>query len=161
MSPLAIWVRTKLCDHTLKKTNRTKDFRGHTTYEIAISESPYLFLGSGKVTLKAGMSEGRVQGGSCPPRFWHFGRRRQPAAARCITTCPPWIDLTLAASLQSTLNIDLILWHTQLIVCAENIKSWFKSWIFPFTFQAYTMPHTLNCMYVSLFEFHIWILRQF
>ena len=27
----------------------------------------------------------------------------------------------------STLNIDLILWHTQLIVCAENVKSWFKS----------------------------------
>ena len=26
----------------------------------------------------------------------------------------------------STLNIDLILWHTQLIVCAENVKSWFK-----------------------------------
>ena len=26
----------------------------------------------------------------------------------------------------STLN-DLILWHTQLIVCAENVKSWFKS----------------------------------
>ena len=28
----------------------------------------------------------------------------------------------------NTLNIDLILWHTQLIVCAENVKSWFKSW---------------------------------
>ena len=28
----------------------------------------------------------------------------------------------------STLNIDFILWHTQLIVCAENVKSWFKSW---------------------------------
>ena len=51
----------------------------------------------------------------------------------------------------STLNIDLILWHTQLIVCAENVKSWFKS----FTFQAYTLPHTLNCMCVSLFKFHI------
>ena len=25
----------------------------------------------------------------------------------------------------STLNIDLILWHTQLIVCAENVKSWY------------------------------------
>ena len=34
----------------------------------------------------------------------------------------------------STLNIDLILWHTQLIVCAENVKSWSKSWVFPFTF---------------------------
>ena len=46
----------------------------------------------------------------------------------------------------STLNIDLILWHTQLIVCAENVKSWYKSWVFPFTFQAYILPHTLNCM---------------
>ena len=27
----------------------------------------------------------------------------------------------------STLNIDHLLWHTQLIVCAENVKSWFKS----------------------------------
>ena len=26
-----------------------------------------------------------------------------------------------------TLNIDLTLWHTELIVCAENVKSWFKS----------------------------------
>ena len=55
----------------------------------------------------------------------------------------------------STLNIDLILWHTQLIVCAENVKSWFKSWVFPFTFQAYLLPHALNCMCVSLFKFHI------
>jgi hypothetical protein len=61
----------------------------------------------------------------------------------------------------STLNIDLILWQTQLIVCAENVKSWFKSWIFPFTFQAYILPHTLNCMCVSLFKFHAWILEQF
>ena len=29
----------------------------------------------------------------------------------------------------STLNIDFILWHTKLIVCAENVKSWFKSWV--------------------------------
>jgi hypothetical protein len=55
----------------------------------------------------------------------------------------------------STLNIDLILWHTQLIVCAENVKSWFKSWVFPFTFQAYIQPHTLNCICVILFKFHI------
>jgi hypothetical protein len=33
-------------------------------------------------------------------------------------------------------------------VCAENVKSWFKSWVFHFTFQAYILPHTLNCMYV-------------
>ena len=44
----------------------------------------------------------------------------------------------------STLNIDLILGHTHLIVCAENVKSW----VFPFTFQACILPHTLNCMYV-------------
>ena len=53
----------------------------------------------------------------------------------------------------STLNIDLLLWHTQLIVCA--VKSWFKSLVFPFTFQAYFLPHTLNCMCVSLFKLHI------
>ena len=62
---------------------------------------------------------------------------------------------------QGTLNIDPVLWRTQLIVCAENVKSWFKSWVFPFTFQAYIQPHTLNCMCVSLFKFHIWILEQF
>ena len=55
----------------------------------------------------------------------------------------------------STLNIDLILWHTQLNVFAENVKSQFKSWVFPFTFQAYILPHTLNCMCVSLFKFDI------
>ena len=55
----------------------------------------------------------------------------------------------------STLNIDLILWHTELIVWAEIVKPWFKSWVFPFTFNAYFLPHTLNCMCVSLFKFHI------
>ena len=46
----------------------------------------------------------------------------------------------------STLNIDLILWQTQLIVCAENVKSW----VFPLTFQGYILPHTyLN----FIFEF--------
>ena len=40
----------------------------------------------------------------------------------------------------SALNIDLILWHTQLIVCAENVKSWLKSRVIHFTFQAYTLP---------------------
>ena len=58
-------------------------------------------------------------------------------------------------------NIDIILWHTQLIVCAENIKSWFKSWVFPLTFQAYILLYTLDCMCVSLSKFHIWILEQF
>ena len=37
-----------------------------------------------------------------------------------------------------------------------NVKSWFKSWVFPFTFQAYTLPHTLNCMCVSLLKFNTW-----
>ena len=48
-----------------------------------------------------------------------------------------------------------MLWDTQLILYAENIESWFKSWVFPFTFQAYILPHTLNYMCVSLFKFHI------
>ena len=55
----------------------------------------------------------------------------------------------------NTLNIDLILWHTQLSVCAENVKSWIKSWVIYFTFQAYNLPHTLNCTCVSLFKFQI------
>ena len=42
----------------------------------------------------------------------------------------------------STLNIDLILCHTQLIVCAENVKSR----VFSFTFQAYILPHPINCI---------------
>ena len=50
--------------------------------------------------------------------------------------------------LRSTLNIDLILWHTQLIVCAENVKSLFKSWVFPFPFQSYILPYKSNCMCV-------------
>ena len=51
----------------------------------------------------------------------------------------------------STLNIYLILWHTQLIVCAENIQSW----VFPFTFQAYILPHTLMQFYDS--RPHFWL----
>ena len=58
-----------------------------------------------------------------------------------------------------TLKIDLILW--QLILWAENVKSWLKSWVFPFTFQVYILPNTLNCMCVSLFKFRIWILEHF
>ena len=50
----------------------------------------------------------------------------------------------------STLNIDLILWLTQLIVRAVK----FKSWVISFTFQAYTLPHTLSCICVSLFRFY-------
>ena len=48
------------------------------------------------------------------------------------------LDLTAKLYIPSTLNIR---WHTQLIVCAENVKSWFKSWVFPFTFQAYILPY--------------------
>ena len=43
----------------------------------------------------------------------------------------------------------------------QNVKSWFKSWVTSFTFQAYTLPHILNCICVSLFKFLIWILNQF
>ena len=56
----------------------------------------------------------------------------------------------------STLNIDLILWHTQL--CLQKMLNHSLN---PFTFQAYILPHTLNCMCVSLFKSHIWILEQF
>ena len=31
----------------------------------------------------------------------------------------------------------LIMLYKQLIVFAENVRSWFKSWVFPFTFRAY------------------------
>ena len=68
-----------------------------------------------------------------------------------------FVDLYVKLYAPSTLNIDLILWHRQLIVCSENVKSW----VFLFTFQAYILPHTLNFMSVSLSKFHIWILEQF
>jgi hypothetical protein len=32
------------------------------------------------------------------------------------------------------------------------VKSWFKSWVISFTFQAYTLPHTMNYIFVSLFN---------
>ena len=81
---------------------------------------------------------------------------------KSLFTRPPFAAQNQSYTyIPSTLNIKLIQWHTQLIVCAENDKSWFKSWVFPFTFQAYILPHTLNCMCVSLFKFHICILEQF
>ena len=46
----------------------------------------------------------------------------------------------------STLNIDLIQWHTQLIMCAENVKSWFKSWVFSFHFLSLH-----NAPYIELY----------
>merc|ERR1712051_820895 len=55
----------------------------------------------------------------------------------------------------STLNINLILWHTKL-------RSWFKSWVISFTFQAYTLPHKLNCICVSLFDtLAVWTPQKF
>ena len=78
----------------------------------------------------------------------HFDVVRQ-VVRQLLISCPKLY-------IPSTLNIDLILWHTQLIVCAGNVKSWFKSWIFHFTFQAYILPNILNCMGVSLFKFELY-----
>ena len=66
-----------------------------------------------------------------------------------------WFIFRAKLCIPSSLNIDFILWNTQLIVCAEYVKSWFKSWVFPFTSQAYMLPHTLNYICVRLFKFHI------
>ena len=44
-----------------------------------------------------------------------------------IYTTYRFFNPTAKLYMPSTLNIDLILWHTQLIVCAEKVKSWFKS----------------------------------
>ena len=54
-----------------------------------------------------------------------------------------WFVFLSKLYIPSTLNIDLILWHTQLIV-----KSWVKSWVIYFTFQAYTLPHTYIDLYM-------------
>ena len=54
----------------------------------------------------------------------------------------------------STPNIDIILWHTHWIVCAVKLITHDLIHDFHFTFQAYTLPHTLNGMFVSLFKFH-------
>ena len=64
-------------------------------------------------------------------------------------------------STPSTLNIDFIQWHTQLIMCAVKWITHDLIHDFHFTFQAYALPHTLNGICVSLFKFHTWILRQF
>ena len=86
-----------------------------------------------------------------PKKEWYFFNSHLKKIIRPKNFLEPYPKLYIP----STLNIDLILWHTQLIVCADNVKSWFKSWLFPFTFQAYILPHTLNCMCVSLSKFHI------
>ena len=70
-----------------------------------------------------------------------------------------WAYLVIIFKPMPKLYIPSTLKH--LIVCAENAKSWFKSWFFPFNFQAYILLHTLNFMCVSLFKFHVWILEQF
>ena len=89
------------------------------------------------------------------PSFFFFLQRNES-----LETCRK-MYIPTKLYITSTLNIDLILWHTQLIVCACNVKSWSKSWVIHFTFQAYTLPYTLNCICVSLFKLHIWILEQF
>ena len=61
----------------------------------------------------------------------------------------------------STPNIDLIQWHTQLNVCAVKWLTHAFIHDFHFTFQAYTLTHTLNGMFVSLFKFNTWNLKQF
>ena len=54
----------------------------------------------------------------------------------------------------STPNIDLILWHTHWIVYAVKLITHDVIHDFHFTFQAYTLPHTLNGICVSLFKFY-------
>ena len=46
---------------------------------------------------------------------------------------------------------------TSPVTKTAKTPKWFrlKPWVFPFTFQAYILPHTLNCMCFSLFKFHI------
>ena len=69
----------------------------------------------------------------------------KPKICRCQSRAEKSnFDSRAKLCIPSTLNIDLILWHIQLIVCAENIKSWFKSWAFHFTFQAFTLPHKFD-----------------
>ena len=78
------------------------------------------------------------------PRF----RNSSTHQTKILTPLISWLQAMLY--IPSTLNIDLILWHTQLLVCA--VKSCSKSWVISFT---YTLPHTLNCICIILFEFHI------
>ena len=63
--------------------------------------------------------------------FWHI---REFAAGIVCMSDQPFVRGSIVRNfnresklyIPSTLNIDLILWHTQLIVCAENVRSWFK-----------------------------------
>ena len=72
-----------------------------------------------------------------------------------------WSWFAAKLYIPSTLNTDNKLWHTQLIVFAVKWIIQDLSHDFHFTFQAYTLPRTLNGMFVSLFKFHTWILKQF
>ena len=71
------------------------------------------------------------------------------------------LSLYAKLSTPSTLNIDFIQWHTQLIMCAVKWITHDLIHDFHFTFQAYALPHTLNGICVGLFKFYTWILRQF
>ena len=53
----------------------------------------------------------------------------------------------------STLNIDFIQCHTQLNVCAVKWITHDLIQDFHFTFQAYTLPHTLNGICVAYLDF--------
>ena len=53
-----------------------------------------------------------------------------------------------------------LLWRTQLAytidcVCSKMSNHGLNHGLLLFTFQPYNLPHTLNCICVSLFEFHI------
>ena len=67
-------------------------------------------------------------------------------AAKSLTFLPWdfWLVKKSKLYIPSTLNSK----HWPYTV-AENVKSRFNSWVFPFNFQAYILPHTLNCMCVS------------
>ena len=53
----------------------------------------------------------------------------------------------------STLNIDFIQCHTHLNVCAVKWITHDLIHDFHFTFQAYTLPHTLNGICVAYLDF--------
>ena len=57
-----------------------------------------------------------------------------------------WIDIHDTSPfysklyIPSTLNIDLVLWHTQLIVCAENVDHGLKHGVFLSLFKLISFP---------------------
>ena len=52
----------------------------------------------------------------------------------------------------STLNVDLILWQTILIVCAENVKSWFKLGVFLLLFSISCPIPWIVCVSAYVFK---------